>query len=86
MTADLSRFDRDPDALEWVREKVRDLESRWRMFSESATEAGKDDQANMWRYLANGVHTSLIGGTGCVIAAFDERRASLPPVADGESR
>ena len=85
MTADLSRYDRDPDALEWAREKARDLESRWRRFSESAAEVGNDSQAEMWRYLANGVRSELIGGDGCVIAAFDERRASLP-VADGESR
>lgn len=84
--ADLSRFDRDPDALEWAREKVRDFESRWRKFSKDAAEAGKPDVADIWRYLANGVHASLIGGSGCVIGAFDERRASLPPVADGEPR
>ena len=84
MTAGPSRFDRDPDALAWARLKVKDLESRWRKFAESAADAGKDDQADMWRYLANGVRNELIGGEGCVIAAFDERRASLPPVADGE--
>ncbi len=86
MIADLSRYDRDPDALAWARAKVTDLESRWRKFAESAAEAGHDDQADMWRYLANGVRNELIGGDGCVIAAFDERRASLPPVADGEAR
>ena len=85
MTADLSRFDRDPDALAWARAKAADLESKWRKFAESAAEAGHDDQANMWRYLANGVRNELIGGDGCVIAAFDERRAALPPAEAGES-
>jgi len=85
MAADLSRYDRDPDALAWARARVANLESRWRKFSESAASAGKDDQAQMWRHLANGVRSGLIGGEGGVIAAFDERRAGLP-AADGESR
>jgi hypothetical protein len=85
VTADLSRYDADPGALAWAREKVANLESRWRKFGEAAASAGKDEQAGMWRYLANGVHSGLIGGEGGVIAAFDDRRASLP-VADGESR
>lgn len=84
MTADLSRFDRDPDALAWARARVANLESRWRKFAESAARAGKDDRADMWRCLANGVRSGLIAGEGGVIAAFDERRAALP-AADGES-
>jgi hypothetical protein len=84
VTAGLSRFDRDPDALAWARAKVSDLEARYREFSASAALAGKDDQAEMWRYLANGVRHDLIGGDGCPVAAFDERRAELPP-AEGES-
>ena len=86
MTAYLSRYDRDPDALAWARAKAADLECRYRRFSTDAAKAGQDDAANMWRYLANGVRNDLIGNGGCAIAAFDERRASLPPVADGESR
>jgi hypothetical protein len=84
VTADPSRYDRDPDALAWARAKVANLESRWRKFSESAAIAGKDEQAEMWHYLANGVRSGLIGGEGGVIAAFDERRAALP-AADGEA-
>lgn len=84
MTVGPSHYDRDPDALAWARSKVADLEARYRRFSESAIAAGEPEQADMWRYLANGLRAGLIGDGGCVIAAFDERRAGLPPVPDGE--
>jgi hypothetical protein len=76
VTADLSRYDRDPDALE----------ARWRKFSDDARLSGDGGNADLWTWLANGVRNELLGGSGCVTAAFDERRAGLPPVPDGESR
>lgn len=81
MTADLSRYDTDPDALAWARAKAGQVESRWRKFSDDARQSGDSRNADLWAWLANGVSGELLG-RGCVIGAFDERRAGLPPVAD----
>jgi hypothetical protein len=83
MTDNISRFDRDPDALAWARSKVAGIEARYREYAESADRAGKPAEAEMWRYMANGFRHALIGD-GSVIAAFDERRAGLPPSEEGE--
>jgi hypothetical protein len=84
MTAGLSRYDQDPDALAWARAKVRELESRWRKFADDARFSGDTRNADRWTWLANGVRNDLLGGGATVLGAFDERRASLPPVPDGE--
>jgi hypothetical protein len=84
MTDGPSRFDRDPDALAWARSKVAGIEARYREYASLADRAGKPEQAEMWRYMANGLRHALIGD-GSVIAAFDERRAALPPSAKEDS-
>lgn len=71
---DLSRFDRDPEALAWARAKVQAEIDRCKQFHASATASDKPEQAETWRRLANRMRRQFIGGEGCTIAAFDERR------------
>lgn len=85
MTGTPSRFDRDPDALAWARSKVADAVARFREYAESADTAGKPEEAELWRQMANGMRHALIGD-GTAIAAFDERRAVLPPSGEGEPK
>ena len=75
--ADLSRFDRDPDAVAWARGKVVRLRDKYRGFEQSAAAAGKADQASMWRRLANMIDMQMVGGKTCSIAAFDERLPAM---------
>jgi hypothetical protein len=85
-----SRYDTDPEALAWARTKVQDEIDRCRKFAESATAAGKPEQAEMWRRLANRMQRQFIGGEGCVMGYFDERLPvlakavdhSIPPAVD----
>ncbi|MFI8301533.1 hypothetical protein ACIGCZ_37125 [Streptomyces nigra] len=77
-----SRYDADPEALAWARAKVQDEIDRCRKFTESATAAGKPEQAEMWRRLANRMQRQFIGGEGCVMGYFDERLPSLAKAVD----
>lgn len=87
---DSSKFDRDPEALAWARAKIQHEIDRCDKFHASAIAAGKPEQGEMWRRLANRMRRTFIGGEGCAIAAFDERmpdfaRAidhSIPPAID----
>lgn len=81
--ADLSRFDRDPDAVAWARAKVVRLRDRYRGFEQSAAAAGKPEQASTWRRLANMIDMQMVGGKGCSIAAFDERLPAMTVLMDG---
>lgn len=74
----MADFDRDPEALAWARRYVQRHIDKTRRFSEQATVRGDADQASQWRRLANYMQREFIGGEGCVIAAFDERRPQLP--------
>lgn len=77
MTTDrdrLRRFDSDPDALAWARAKVQHQVDRLRDFERQATERGDTEQALQWRKMATMLRRQFLGGTGCVIAAFDERK------------
>jgi hypothetical protein len=76
-------YDRDPEALAWARAKVQCDIDRFRRFEQQARERGNPDLATQWRKFANFLQMDFIGGEGCSIAAFDERRPSLPPVDDG---
>ncbi len=72
-------YDRDPAALAWAREKVQREINRFRMFEEAAKERGERERASLWRKFAAFLVMEFIGGEGCNIAAFDERRPLLPP-------
>lgn len=80
--ADLSRYDHDPDAVAWARAKVVRLRDKYRGFERSAAAAGKADQASMWRRLANMIDMQMVGGSGCSIAAFDERLPAMAQLRD----
>jgi len=79
----MTDFDRDPDALAWARSKVADAVSRFREYASLADRAGKPEEAEMWRNMAGHLRHALIGD-GLTVAAFDERRAVLPPSGEGE--
>lgn len=72
-----SPYDADPEALAWARAKIQHQVDRCRKFHASAMAAGKPEQAETWRHLANRMERDLIGGEGCTIAAFDVRRPAL---------
>lgn len=76
-------YDRDPEALAWARAIVQRDIDRFRRFESKARSEGRDEQASFWRKIANFLNMDFIGGEGCKIAAFDERRPSLPAVDDG---
>ena len=80
--ADLSRFDHDPDAVAWARAKVTRLRDKYRGFEQSARAAGKAEQSEMWRRLANMIDMQMIGGKTCSIAAFDERLPAMAALRD----
>lgn len=84
MTGTTTRdYDRDPEALAWARAKVQRDIDRFRRFEQQSRERGDADLASQWRKMANFLQMDFIGGTGCSIAAFDERRPSLPVIDDG---
>lgn len=73
-----AKFGRDPEALEWARGHCERLRDKYGGFESAAARDGRIDQATFWRKAANMLQMQLIGGTGCVITPFDERRPSLP--------
>lgn len=76
------KYDTDPEALAWAREKVQQFVDKLRDFEEQAKHGQPFDESRVrqWRVLANMTESHLIGGTGCVIALFDERMPSLAPI------
>lgn len=70
---DLSRFDTDPDAIAWARGKIQQYVERAEAFQKHAREAHNLEMAAHWRITATFMRRELLGGRGCVIAAFDER-------------
>lgn len=73
-----ARFESDPEALAWARSRVQGSIDKFRQFETEARNRGDEDRASQWRKFANFLQMDFIGGEGCVIAAFDERRPSLP--------
>lgn len=66
-------YDNDPEALAWARayvERVAALMDEWEKY---AAEKGTTDP-KQWRRFACLLRDRFIGGSGCVIAAFDERK------------
>lgn len=74
---EFSRFDRDPEALAWARTKVQAEIDRADKFVQQATADGATESAEFWRRHALHLHRSFIGGEGCAIACFDERRPAF---------
>lgn len=70
----LCRFNSDPDALAWARKAIQHEIDRLRRWQQECTDKGDVDRALQWRKMANLLERNFIGGTGCVIAAFDERK------------
>ncbi|MEV6504831.1 hypothetical protein AB0M61_01750 [Streptomyces sp. NPDC051642] len=69
----MTDFDRDPEALAWVRAKIQ-RHVDWLASAERETAAkGDREGAVRWRFAKNVMVRKLLGGTGCVIASFDER-------------
>lgn len=70
----MTDYDGDPEALAWARAKVEAEIDRAARFVDQATAQGVTDSAEFWRRHALHLHRAFIGGEGCTIAAFDERR------------
>lgn len=78
-----NRYDADSEALAWARAKVQAEIDRARGFAEAARAAHDPEHADLWQRIANRMQRTLIGGEGCVIAAFDERLPDLAKAIDG---
>ena len=74
---DPTRYDTDPEALAWARSQVQRLAAKYRDFEKRCKERGDLEKAAMWRKFANLLEMELIGGKGCVITPFDERRPEM---------
>jgi hypothetical protein len=70
----MTDFDRDPEALAWARRKIQNEIDRADKFVADAKRVRNEQAERTWRVIGNHLRRSFIGGTGCVIAAFDERR------------
>ena len=75
------KYDTDPEALAWARERVQGFIDKMRRFEEQAkhSEPYAPERERQWRVFGNMLQDSFIGGSGCVIAAFDERMVTLAP-------
>lgn len=83
---DRSRYDADPEALAWARAKIQAEIDRAEKFVEQATADGATASADFWRRHALHLQRSFIGGEGCVIASFDERRPAFTQPVGTASR
>lgn len=77
LAAKFSRFDADPEAVAWARAGVMREVERVEKFAATALKRGDSEASARWRRFANLLRMSFIGGEGCVIATFDERRPTL---------
>lgn len=85
MTVNL-KYDTDPEALAWAREKVQRFIDKLRDFEAQAKAAESPEREHQWRVAANMTESYLIGGHGCVIASFDERMPTFAPILAGANR
>jgi len=72
------KFGRDPEALAWARGHVQRRVDKYRGFSTEARDRGNEGLAEQWRKFANLLQMEFIGGKGCTITPFDERKPRLP--------
>jgi len=69
-------LDCDQEAVDWARAAVQREIDQLRQWQEQDSA-----DADQWRKFANLLEMKFIGGEGCVIAAFDERRPTFHPHA-----
>lgn len=81
----MADYDRDPDALAWARAKIQRKIDIAKGFADESAKRGRAEQSAMWQRIADHMRRSFIGDGGCVIATFDERLPSLPPVERTET-
>lgn len=79
-----ARFEADPEALAWARGYVERLVTKYRGFEATARSEGRTEMASQWRKFANLLRMELIGGEGCVITPFDERRPQFAALLNEE--
>lgn len=79
------KYDTDPEALAWARDRVQGFIEKMRRFEEQAKHAdpAAPERERQWRVFGNMLQDAFIGGSGCVVAAFDERMVTLAPVIAG---
>lgn len=68
-----SRFDTDPEAIEWARRKIKWAIRQAEHFEKQANNARNLKAGQRWHIVAGYMRRALLGGTGCAIAAFDTR-------------
>lgn len=68
-----SPYDCDSEAIAWAREKIRRVIERADQFERHANDSGSLQVGARWRTAAGFMRRTLLGGQGCVIAAFDNR-------------
>jgi hypothetical protein len=68
-----SRFDTDPEAIAWAREKVQGVIMQAELFEKQANDARQLKVAQRWHLVASFMRRTLLGGHGCAITPFDER-------------
>lgn len=74
----VTKFDTDDEALEWARERVQFALKRLREMEKYARlDLKNPERAAGYGIAANTVEHDLIGGEGCVIAAFDRRMPTI---------
>lgn len=81
-----ARYDTDPDALAWARTKVQHQLDRLAAFEQHATETGQTEKAAGLSAARRSTEQMLLGGSGCVVGAFDARRPRMfgtPSDVDG---
>jgi len=79
----LNRFYLDPDAIEWARRPIERMVEKYRASYKQAHDMDSN-RARFCRDLANALERELLGGDGCVIAAFDKRSPELRKKFRGE--
>lgn len=78
----MSSFDSDPEALAWARGHVEAVIEKYSNFQKEAEAKGSKDSATRWRTVVFALKREFIGGEGCVIARFDERRPNFKEVLE----
>ena len=68
-----SRFDSDPEALAWAREKIQRRIDHYRDWQTKTLASGNLVANRTWRIVATTMERDFIGAGGCVVGAFDER-------------
>ena len=79
------KFDRDPEALAWAREKLTKQLKFVERMAAHLDEKGETEKAKGYRGAAWRISSMLIGGEGCVVGGFDERLPEMLALLDSAS-